>query len=111
MPLPDTIGLSHAVARTYYGRPLYSVLTTQSDSSHAGGFWVVRGLDSVMVRFPSNYGWGLQLLLAIMGGRVQGSAGVFSEESSDLLGFVPSSSVTGVLVTCPDTLSSLRPGA
>jgi hypothetical protein len=108
MPLPDTIALSNAVARTSYGRPLYAVLTTRTDSSHAGGFWLPRGPDSVMVRFPSSYGWGLQLVLAVIGDRIGGRAGVFSEESTDQLPIIPSSTVTGVQVSCPDTLTSLR---
>ena len=111
MPLPDTIGLSHAVARIWYGRPLYLVLTTPADSGHAGGFWIARGPDSVMVRFPSSYGWGLQLVLAVVGDRLQGHAGVFSEQASDQLTFNRGSSVTGVRVSCPDTLNPFRSGA
>src|SRR5437879_3168391 len=45
MPLPDTIGLSHAVARISYGRPFYVVLTLPADSDHAGGWWLPRAHD------------------------------------------------------------------
>ena len=110
-PLPDTIALSHTVARTSYGHPLYAVLTTGTDSSHTRGFWVAWGQDSVMVRFGSRYGWGLQLVLPVMAEGGGGRAGVFSEESTDQISINPSATVTAVRVSCPETLTSLRPGA
>src|SRR5437016_7649165 len=110
-PLPDTIALSHTVARTSYGRPLYTVLTTGTDSSHTRGFWVAWGQDSVMVRFGSRYGWGLQLVLPGIAEGGRGRAGVFSEESTDQVSINPSATVTAVRVSCPETLTSLRPGA
>jgi len=111
MPLPDTIGLAHAVSTISYGRPLYAVLTLPADSDHAGGIWIPRAPDSVDVRFPARYGWVLRLRLATSGEQARGLAWVAPDEPSDLLMSTPSTKLSGDRVSCPAALVSSRAGA
>ena len=110
-PLPDTIGLSHGVAKTSYGHALYAVLTVPTDSEHAGAYWLPRGPDSVAVRFPAHFGWLLGLHLGVAADSAGGTAWVTPAEPSDLVQIVPSASVSATRVACPAALVSSAAGA
>ena len=111
MPLPDTIGLSQRVAKTSYGHALYAVLTSPTDSEHAGAYWLPRGRDSVAVRFPAHYGWMLGLHLGVGADTVGGTAWVAPDQPSDLVQIVPTASLSARRVACPAALVSSAAGA
>jgi len=110
-PMPDTIALTHRIARTAYGSPLYSVLMPASDSGHAGATWTHAAQDSVIVSFPPAYGWQLQLRLGPSANGVRGNGWVYPENPSDFLAPMPMSGVIGARIPCPRSLGSSSPGA
>ncbi len=109
--LPDTIGLSHGVAKTSYGQALYGVLTVPTDSDHAGAYWLPRGPDSVAVRFPAHFGWVLGLHLGVATDSAGGTAWVAPAVPSDLVQVVPTARVSATPVSCPAALLSSAAGA